>query len=204
MEQEDTPLSLGAFRPLPPELASVQTGRIEIDGKRYTKWREVAIDPAIDSESCSAEEWLQNVKEVPVSDEEMERLVKQYGAVDWYQWSTENWGTKWDVCQPEVMSQGPRTFEVLFDTAWSPPLGWLEYVSKLFPQLTFSLAYAEGGCCVYGLEVCKGGESTGEGYCVEGSFWVEAENDEQSGDIYDRLSDGCRAHLETYVLHIGG
>lgn len=41
---------------------------------------------------------------------------QKYGQDNWYDWSIQHWGTKWDACEPEVNG---RT--VIFNTAWSCP-----------------------------------------------------------------------------------
>ena len=43
---------------------------------------------------------------------------------DWYHWSIENWGTKWDVAGSNdgVVDVKENEITLYFDTAWSPPL----------------------------------------------------------------------------------
>jgi len=35
---------------------------------------------------------------------------------DWYEWRVENWGTKWDVCEVEIVE--PLAHEDVFDKSW--------------------------------------------------------------------------------------
>ncbi len=35
---------------------------------------------------------------------------------DWYEWRVENWGTKWDVCEVEIIE--PLAHEDVFDKSW--------------------------------------------------------------------------------------
>jgi hypothetical protein len=53
------------------------------------------------------------------------RLMAQYGATNWYDWSVAHWGTKWDAYDTEVVDlvadeTGAR-LNLQFDTAWSMP-----------------------------------------------------------------------------------
>lgn len=64
---------------------------------------------------------------------------------NWYEWSVENWGTKWDA---EIYSEWDcelGIYQISFNTAWCPPIEYIENVSKLYPNLTFSLYYVEHG-----------------------------------------------------------
>lgn len=51
--------------------------------------------------------------------------LKNYGSVDWYDWSIKNWGTKWNACHSLI---GENC--ISFDTAWGYPLEVLLEVSK--------------------------------------------------------------------------
>jgi hypothetical protein len=47
--------------------------------------------------------------------------IEKYGFKDWYDWSVQNWGTKWNAYSFELVSEDSNTLNVQFDTAWSPP-----------------------------------------------------------------------------------
>lgn len=81
--------------------------------------------------------------------------MKKYGACDWYNWSCQNWGTKWDVDHNgnvDFEQQSPTTARFVFDTAWSPPVPVMEALSELFPKLEIHLRYNEEGNDVHGCE----------------------------------------------------
>ena len=65
---------------------------------------------------------------------------------DWYAWRNENWGTKWE---PETYNVGvaeDKSYMYIdFETAWSPPIQWLEKATIKYPNLTFTLDYREDG-----------------------------------------------------------
>lgn len=54
---------------------------------------------------------------------------------NWYDWNCENWGTKWDVnidLQSEAMTRlSDNSLSFWFDTAWSPPIAFYEYITEL-------------------------------------------------------------------------
>src|SRR5262245_27088056 len=52
------------------------------------------------------------------------------GAIDWYEWSIEHWGTKWNAY--ETRTDEDDTI-VEFETAWSHPFPVLDALSAAFP-----------------------------------------------------------------------
>ena len=90
---------------------------------------------------------------------------KLYGKNNWYDWSRENWGTKWnayDVCW--------REDAVDFCTAWCPVHKIVEKPSKLFPKITMFYQWADEN---YGYNVgsyfIKNGETFAEAFPTEGT-----------------------------------
>lgn len=49
--------------------------------------------------------------------------LSEYGQTDWYSWSVENWGTKWNAIGIDIEND-ENVFT--FDTAWSPPDHWFD------------------------------------------------------------------------------
>jgi hypothetical protein len=49
---------------------------------------------------------------------------------NWYDWNTDNWGTKWNACEIDVDEQidrnGDKQLGITFETAWSPPSGIMD------------------------------------------------------------------------------
>jgi len=104
------------------------------------------------------------------SKEEYEQKIKllrlKYGHTCWYEWRIHNWGTKWDASDSTILENSDTLFEVSFETAWAPPSPWVEYVSKLYPELTFIIYYLEPGMDFCGrLQVGKNGYSLDESNC---------------------------------------
>lgn len=77
---------------------------------------------------------------------------------DGYTWQIKNWGTKWDVNDPAIMFSGNDEASLIFSTAWSPPIRWLENVAAQFPDLEFELFFEEMGSVFGGNFVWSDGE----------------------------------------------
>ena len=70
---------------------------------------------------------------------------------DWYNWSLDNWGTKWDACEPYINESEAQCFSVSFDSAWAPPCNWIQNIMHKYTNLEFELEYDEPGCCFAGI-----------------------------------------------------
>jgi len=70
----------------------------------------------------------------------------------WYEWRIENWGIKWDICDPysfAVFNDG-LSGEAGFMTPWGPPIQILQKLEAMGYEV--ECAYLEGGmgfCGVY-------------------------------------------------------
>lgn len=172
----DGPFTFDKFLPVPEELDGIHTGCITIDGNRHTYWR------GIDKEDYK-----------PLYDDEVTYLLDKYGAACPLEWRRNNWGCKWDVEIPKKdMFIDDNTLDVVFDTPWTPPLGFLQSISRRFDDLVFTLCCAEQGCGFYGSITIKSGDI--ENNIITDSFYNN--NDELKPEIVEFLSDNG--------LHAGG
>lgn len=62
-----------------------------------------------------------------ITQEMSDNLIKKYGTNNWYDWSNNNWGTKWGDCDLEVeintynhLENKGEYGELKFESAWSP------------------------------------------------------------------------------------
>ena len=79
---------------------------------------------------------------------------------NWYDAQCAAWSTKWDVPINDLnMEVSDDMVSMSFDTAWSPPLGWMNTMSRDWPSLTFALAFEEGGMCFMGYSIMRDGDS---------------------------------------------
>jgi hypothetical protein len=64
---------------------------------------------------------------------------------DWYVWSCQHWGTKWNACRFHVEINEATCFKCTFDTAFAPPIPVFEKLGKMFPTLDFELSGGTDG-----------------------------------------------------------
>jgi len=91
--------------------------------------------------SASSTPFWSDSKE-PLTEQDKEWLQAEFGATDWYAWCITNWGTKWNA------SYTYRTEDdvITFSTAWSPPEGFYEALSRKFPNEILVTTALEEGC----------------------------------------------------------
>tara|TARA_B100000530_G_scaffold56545_1_gene32182 strand:- start:494 stop:985 length:492 start_codon:yes stop_codon:yes gene_type:complete len=82
------------------------------------------------------------------------RLVfKSTGRTDdrWYDWRVQNWDTKWDAYDVEVVDPDPENMEIEFNTAWAPPEAICHALREKYPDtVCISWFYDEPGCEIAG------------------------------------------------------
>lgn len=107
--------------------------------------------------------------------------LKEYGCKDWYSWSVKNWGTKWGAYDFVEVNNEPdiENYEIVFNTAWSPPVPVIEKLGELFPDLSFTLHYFEPGAGFAGCLEVEGDESS-DNY-TENPNSVQAIGEEEFG-----------------------
>jgi hypothetical protein len=87
------------------------------------------------------------------NDKNPDEMIEKYGAADWYSWSVENWGTKWDVESVDAAEADGNSVSVYFDSAWAPPIAFYQHMETLGftvdafyyePGMAFCGRYSEG------------------------------------------------------------
>lgn len=108
--------------------------------------------------------WERDNKEVPWNDRPP-RPKDGYNQGG-YEWCNQHWGTKWNasdvVVIPESSDDDDETSVITFSTPWGPPFPVIEKLSEIFPDLTFSLSYWEGGMGFMGEIVVHNGQIVNE------------------------------------------
>lgn len=70
-------------------------------------------------------------------------MVCKYGAMSWYEFHLEHWGTKWDACESECILDVNEGIGFRFDTAWAPPVYALLKLQQMFPSVEILHWYAD-------------------------------------------------------------
>jgi hypothetical protein len=110
-------------------------------------------------------------------------LFHNYGHTDWFDWSTDNWGTKWNSDSTNIIHETDIELEIEFLTAWSHPMGIYKKLLDMFPMVSVSYeAQYEGG---FGGEIGS--------WNIEGQYWSIEETREV---LYGEDEDGVE-----HVLH---
>jgi len=85
--------------------------------------------------------------------EKERKMCEEKGIPNWYDWCSENWGTKWNACRtvPVERSEFGRILILTycFSTAWDTPRKVITALWEKWPDLDF-----EGGYVHEGYEGC--------------------------------------------------
>ncbi len=100
---------------------------------------------------------------------------KLYGHRDWYGWSSDKWGTKWNAYSQELREDGV----IKFETAWSTPEPVICALSRMFPDAQFDVRYADEDF----------GHNVGEYTYVDGEMVESAQPEGGSDEAYELAAD---------------
>lgn len=75
-----------------------------------------------------------------------------------YEWCIKNWGTKWGTYEGQGVNRGPRSANLSFQSAWSPPHPVLDRLAALYPELSITAKSYEQGAAYQCDFRWKGGE----------------------------------------------
>ena len=73
------------------------------------------------------------------------RYKKEHGSDNWYDWRVNNWGTKWNSYNCEIVEHEDDYVVYTFDTAWGPPTGVIEALREQCPDFSISAFFDEPG-----------------------------------------------------------
>ena len=115
---------------------------------------------------------FQFIKPMP---EELRDTTSPDDSPNWYDWSVDNWGTKWDACNMSWHQHDDHTVSFDFDTAWSPPIAvYYELMEQGFEVEAYYVEY---------------------GMMFAGEWHCDADG-EVSGEHIDDISEGVTPDLD--------
>ena len=162
-EGENQFIDFNKIVPLPTELDNTKSPMSHITQKEYEEQEhKIANNELTENEKRFG---LSRCLTIELSIE----YKRKFGADNWYDWQTQNWGTKWNAY--EQYTDNDCVIE--FQTAWATPYMLMQKLSLKFPNCQFNLEYADEdfGYNV-GSYVCQNGEVIEENIPQGGS--VEA------------------------------
>jgi hypothetical protein len=65
-----------------------------------------------------------------ISQEEADRRMKKYNALNWYDYANRNWGTKWNCYEVKYTAGDDTKIVIQLDTAWDTPRGIWEELER--------------------------------------------------------------------------
>lgn len=105
----------------------------------------------------------EELKNTKSPDEKNPKLIKKYGADNWYDWACINWGTKWDI-EAKLIKDKKNELVYKFNTAWCPPFPWLAVVSRKFARLKFKIEYFDESVSFEGFANIENGKVISDDY----------------------------------------
>jgi len=126
--------------------------------KSYTSPAKIVSQSVIDEENKLG------IKSDGITQYTSDHLYSLYGANNWYDWASLNWGTKWGAYDSGEWNlkvdeaTGVMTAEIYYNTAWSPATEFFLNASKLFPSLMFEHKFSDEGGGFVGTESIENGE----------------------------------------------
>lgn len=136
-EGEDKFIDFTKINPLPKELEGTRSPMKIVSEEEYNEQEaRIAADNITDIERYAGLSRCLTAE-----------LAKQYqdkfGADNWYDWQCNNWGTKWNAYDQMEGTDSDGNHEITFYTAWSTPEPILQTLSEKYPDLKFSIRYAD-------------------------------------------------------------
>lgn len=124
----------------------LNTMQVSGDPEKVAEFVEQHKAVAFDHEGTPIGEEVLDFNTVVPMPEELKGTTSPSDSPNWYEWSVDNWGTKWGACNAECdYKPGDKVAIYHFDTAWAPPVDWYEKVVEAYPHLDFDLEWEEGG-----------------------------------------------------------
>lgn len=122
----------GSVVPMPEILRHTVSGSKSFNGEKLRSWFVENPDA----------EWKER-RERPFNDSELAQLAK-IGADNWYDWSIQHWGTKWNAGECDL-TVTDNSIRIDFTTAWAPPSPVLQAIAERFECYVVNGWYEEGG-----------------------------------------------------------
>ena len=130
---------------------------------------------------------------VPMPQEIKDTKKEGSESQDWYGWSIDNWGTKWEVDSEglELNSDGDSNLATIsgwFDSAWGPPIQAYETFLGNNEDCEINASYEEPGMDFAGFYI-NGDQQHLDGIMDIAKEIVQNDLEVSDNDLYNRLDD---------------
>ena len=147
---EDTVLDFNKIIPMPESLNIEAGSRTDTGLKAYKDFIAVyTFDNAknkpdlLNIPKKSEQAFLRVRKDIKPDEWELGKTAFQnklrYGAPTWYEWSIENWGTKWPAYNTGIAEDNT----IVFNTAWDRAMPVITKLAEMFPDISFKYCWAD-------------------------------------------------------------
>jgi len=133
-----------------------------------------------------------------------DEFMRKFGATNWYDWSTQNWGTKWDAYEFNIKedkeTEGEAILRFEFQSAWSAPFQLIDKLAleQLPEDITFSAGYINEGYEAFGLAVYKNGEVVSK----ENLYYPDKNSPEEVYNYYNRIIEFTEESIEDIFYYL--
>ena len=92
--------------------------------------------------------FLEQRKDIDIEDWKLGRQayknILQHDFPTWYEWSINNWGTKWNAYDcSEYYNEPSESDDIFFNTAWSAPHPILDKLASMYPDIEIEHEWAD-------------------------------------------------------------
>ena len=124
----------------------IKNGQFDFNGivpmpKEIRKGAEISTEDFLDGKEIKDYELVMG-KYVPKDWKIRNKLIRDYGSDNWYDWAKNHWGTKWNAYDVEICEDKENYLQVDFTTAWDSPREVAEKLSKYCKKHNLSLDWS--------------------------------------------------------------
>ena len=124
----------------------IKDGQFDFNGivpmpKEIRKGAEISTEDFLDGKEIKDYELVMG-KYVPKDWKIRNKLIRDYGSDNWYDWAKNHWGTKWNAYDVEICEDKENYLQVDFTTAWDSPREVAEKLSKYCKKHNLSLDWS--------------------------------------------------------------
>ena len=126
-----------SFFPMPEILQGTQSPNINVD-KLILEFNKEGNNATTLQEIIDANhQWLSGIAQQALKNEQ---AFLETGYTNWYNWSVDNWGVKWDASALKVKELSDfNTVIYSFNSPWDTPEHFVIELSKLYPDACFEM-----------------------------------------------------------------